>query len=106
KSLVLIVEDPDSPKKVWTHWLVWNIPPSGKIKEKSIPGIEGKNDFEKQHYGGPCPPWGIHHYHFKVYALDDLLELKKDARKEEVEKAMSTHVIAFGELIGLYKRTL
>ncbi|MGZ4076338.1 MAG: YbhB/YbcL family Raf kinase inhibitor-like protein, partial [Bacteroidia bacterium] len=52
KSLVLIVEDPDSPKKVWTHWLVWNIPPSGKIKEKSIPGIEGKNDFEKQHYGG------------------------------------------------------
>ncbi|MGZ4079692.1 MAG: YbhB/YbcL family Raf kinase inhibitor-like protein, partial [Bacteroidia bacterium] len=59
-----------------------------------------------QHYGGPCPPWGIHHYHFKVYALDDLLELKKDARKEEVEKAMSTHVIAFGELIGLYKRTL
>jgi hypothetical protein len=104
KSLVLIVDDPDAPGRSWVHWIVWNIPPAKKIKEKSIPGIEGMNDFVQHHYGGPCPPSGIHHYHFKVYALDELLDLKPDSTKYELEKAMSSHIIAFGELVGLYKR--
>lgn len=106
KSLVLIIDDPDALSGTWTHWMVWNIPPSGKIKENSIPGIEGMNDFGKQHYGGPCPPSGTHRYFFKVYALDDLLELKPTATRTELEKAMNPHIIGFGELTGLYKRAM
>lgn len=104
KSLVLIVDDPDAPIRPWTHWVVWNISPKKKIKEKSIPGIEGTTDFRIHSYSGPCPPFGIHHYHFKIYALDTLLDLSKDATKIEVEKKMSPHIVAFGELIGIYKR--
>ncbi len=104
KSLVLIVEDPDAPIRAWAHWLVWNIPPSGIIKGNSIPGSEGRNDFGEQHYDGPCPPSGTHRYFFKVYALDDLIQLKPSATKTELEKAMNSHIISFGELIGLYQR--
>ena len=57
------------------------------------------------HYGGPCPPSGTHRYFFKVYALDDVLELGETATKDELEKAMGSHILGFGELIGLYKRT-
>ena len=104
KSLVLIMVDPDASSGNWTHWLVWNIPPSGKIKENSSPGIEGMNDFKKQNYGGPCPSTGTHHYFFKVYALDDFIDLKPNATYKELEKAMSTHAIGFGKIMGLYKR--
>jgi len=104
KSMVLIVDDPDAPIQTWTHWLVWNIPPTRKIKEQSIPGIEGITDFRLQRYSGPCPPSGLHHYHFKVYALDSLIYLNPRATKRDVEKAMSPHILAFGELIGLYER--
>jgi hypothetical protein len=106
KSLALIVDDPDAPIRTWVHWIVWNIPPSKKIKEKCIPGIEGINDFRQHHYGAPCPPSGTHHYHFKVYALNDMLDLKKDLTRHELEKAMSPHIIAFGELVGLYKKAI
>lgn len=104
KSLVLIVEDPDAPAGTWIHWLVWNIPPSGVIDEKSIPGIEGMNDFRKRHYGGPCPPSGTHRYFFKVYALDAMIELHSTATFMDLELAITPHIIGFGELIGLYKR--
>ena len=60
KSMVLIVEDPDAPMGVWDHWIVWNIEPSTQIVENTIPGIEGINSFNRNHYGGPCPPAGIH----------------------------------------------
>jgi len=106
KSLVLIVDDPDAPSGTFTHWIVWNILPSGKIKENSIAGNEGMNSFRQQHYGGPCPPSGIHHYIFKIYALDKMLELAATSTKKEVEKAMNEHIIGYGELIGLYKRNL
>lgn len=106
KSLVLIVDDPDAPSGTFTHWIVWNILPSGKIKENSIAGNEGTNSFKKQHYGGPCPPSGTHHYVFKVYALDELLELDTTSTRKEVEKAMAAHIIGYGELVGLYKRAL
>lgn len=104
KSLVLIVEDPDAPVRAWVHWLVWNIPVTHHLKENNVHGIEGFNDFLQNHYGGPCPPHGTHRYFFKVYALDSLLNLKTGAKRNELEKIMSEHIIGFGELIGLYKR--
>lgn len=104
KSLVLIIEDPDAPKQVWDHWLVWNIPPENSIDEDSIPGKEGKNSFGKHHYGGPCPPSGTHRYFFKVFALEDQLDLPENAEKEELEEAMVGKILAKGELMGLYSR--
>jgi Raf kinase inhibitor-like YbhB/YbcL family protein len=104
KCLVLIVDDPDAPINTWVHWLVWNIPVTHHIKENEIHGVQGLNDFQQHRYGGPCPPSGTHRYFFKVYALDALLDLPDTAKKLHLEKAMSEHIIAFGELIGLYKR--
>lgn len=104
KCLTVIVEDPDAPAGTWVHWVVWNIPVTHHIKENSVQGIEGINDFQKHQYRGPCPPSGTHHYYFKIYALDTLLELPVTTKKTQLEKAMSEHIIAFGELIGLYKR--
>jgi Raf kinase inhibitor-like YbhB/YbcL family protein len=105
RSLVLIVDDPDAPMGTWDHWVVWNIPPTDKIEENTVPGTEGRNSARKHSYGGPCPPWGTHRYFFKVYALDAELELKLDSDKKDVEKAMQGHILARGELIGLYRRT-
>jgi Raf kinase inhibitor-like YbhB/YbcL family protein len=104
KSLVLIVDDPDAPMGTWEHWNVWNIPPTNKIAENSIPGTEGLNDFGKHSYGGPCPPSGIHRYFFKVYALDAKLALPNNSRKKDIEDAMAEHILAKGEIIGLYQR--
>jgi Raf kinase inhibitor-like YbhB/YbcL family protein len=103
-SLVLIVDDPDAPGKTWVHWLVWNIPVTHHIKENSVPGEQGLNDFKRIAWGGPCPPSGTHRYFFKVYALDTLLELSSKTTKKELEQAMGEHILAFGELVGVYKR--
>lgn len=106
KSLVLIVDDPDAAIGIWNHWLVWNIPASTrKIEENSVPGTEGTNTGGKRFYGGPCPPSGTHRYFFKVYALDTKLDLNPNLKKKDVEKAMEGHILAKGELIGLYRRT-
>jgi hypothetical protein len=105
KSLVLIVDDPDAPMGTWDHWIVWNIPPTSKIEENTVPGTEGVNDSRKHSYGGPCPPWGTHRYFFKVYALDTKLDLNPNSRKKDVEKAMQGHILAKGELVGLYRRS-
>ena len=75
KSLALFVEDPDASSGNWLHWLVWNIPVSHHIHENEIPGDQGLNDFGRNTYGVPCPPSGTHRYCFKIYALDDLLDL-------------------------------
>ncbi len=107
QSLVLIVDDPDAPMGTWDHWIVWNINPStSSIEENSVPeeAIEGMNSFGKQPYGGPCPPSGTHHYHFKLYALDTKLELDSSSEKKDVEKAMENHILDRAELIGLYQR--
>ncbi len=104
KCLAIIVDDPDAPIHTWTHWLVWNIPVTHHIQEDHVPGTEGLNDFQQHHYGGPCPPSGTHRYFFKVYALDTVLNLPADTKKIQLERAMSEHIIGFGELIGLYKR--
>lgn len=104
KCLALIVDDPDTPVGTWVHWLAWNIPVTHHIKENEVHGIEGVNDFVQHHYGGPCPPSGTHRYFFKVYALDALLDLPHSTKKAQLEKAMSEHIIGFGELTGLYKK--
>ena len=107
QSLVLIVDDPDAPSGDWVHWLVWNINPETKlITENESPqgAIQGTNDFGKQNYGGPCPPSGIHHYQFKIYALDTTLNLPSSSRKKDLEKAMANHILDKDMLIGLYQR--
>lgn len=104
KSLALIVDDPDAPSGTWVHWVVWNIPVTHHLKENNVHGTEGINDFRQKHYGGPCPPGGTHRYFFKVYALDALLDLPPSAKKTDIERTMSNHIIGFGELTGLYKR--
>lgn len=103
-SLAMIVDDPDAPIGTWVHWLIWNIPVTGHLKENDVRGTEGINDFQQRHYGGPCPPSGTHRYFFKVYALNALLDLPATTNKRDLEKAMSEHIIAFGELMGLYQR--
>ncbi len=103
-SLAVIMEDPDAPINTWVHWLVWNIPVSHQISENSKRGVQGLNDFCKNFYCGPCPMGGTHRYVFKVYALDALLNLKGNTKKYELERSMSGHVIAYGEIIGLYRR--
>jgi Raf kinase inhibitor-like YbhB/YbcL family protein len=104
KSIVLMIDDPDAPMGTWDHWIVWNIPPMGEIAENVVPGVEGMNDFQRQSYGGPCPPSGTHRYFFKVYALKEKLDLDTNSRKSNVEKAMEGKILAKGELIGLYNR--
>ena len=106
KTLVLIIDDPDAPSGLFTHWLVWNIDPKTQslAEANSAGGVEGKNDFGKTGYGGPCPPSGTHRYYFRIFALDEQLSLKPGARRKEIDAAMKGHVIAQGELMGRYAR--
>jgi Raf kinase inhibitor-like YbhB/YbcL family protein len=104
KSLAIIADDPDAKATTWVHWVMWNIPVTHHLKENHVPGVQGINDFGRQKYNGPCPPGGTHHYYFKVYALDDVLDIPEGSNKLQLEKAMSDHIIAFGEIIGLYTR--
>ncbi len=106
KSLVLIVDDPDAPSGLFTHWAVWNISPQIiTIAEGSTPkGVQGTNDFGKSGYGGPCPPSGAHRYYFKIFALDRELDLPSGAKRSQLDAAMKGHVVAQGELMGRYAR--
>lgn len=106
KSLVLIADDPDAPSGLFTHWLVWNIPPpTNSIAEGSAAkGVQGTNDFGKSGYKGPCPPPGTHRYSFKIFALDRELDLRSGAKRSQVDAAMKGHVVAQGELVGRYAR--
>ena len=107
KSLALIMDDPDAPVGTFVHWVVWNIPPATKeIKKGTEPnGVQGRTDFGRLGYGGPCPPSGTHRYFFKLYALDIELNLPKGSIKKELEKAMQGHIIENTELMGTYKRS-
>jgi len=107
QGLLLIVDDPDAPGNTFLHWLVFNINPNTSlIEENSIPSqaIEGKNDFGRQGYGGPCPPSGTHRYFFKVYALDKKLDLPSGAELNQVLGEIENHILDQAQLIGLYKR--
>ena len=111
KSLVFIIEDPDVPKTLnpdgmWDHWVLFNLPPSlRKIEEHSPPlGVAGKTSWGKTQYGGPCPPDREHRYFFKLYALDQMLNLPAGASKAAVEKAMQGHILQEAHLIGRYEK--
>jgi Raf kinase inhibitor-like YbhB/YbcL family protein len=104
KSLALIVDDPDAPGGVWVHWVVYNIPVTGRIEENSVPGKQGINSFQKLEYGGPCPPSGTHRYYFRIYALDIDLELDEGVSLERLKESMKDHILAEAQIVGLYKK--
>jgi hypothetical protein len=102
KSLALIMDDPDAMGavgKVWVHWIVWNINPDTKRFDDAL---EGMTDFGEQGYGGPAPPDKRHTYVFKLYALDNTLEIPNKSSKADVEKAMESHIIEQTQLTGTY----
>ena len=108
----LLMDDPDAPGGTWVHWVVWNIPANG-IHEATPPELvtqdgtrQGQSSWGRLGYGGPCPPPGEHRYFFKVYALDTVLELDATTNKQDLLHAMAGHVLAEGELIGLYSRPM
>jgi len=113
QSMALIMDDPDAPGSTWVHWVLYDLPantrelPEGVAKQEQLSSgaRQGRNDFEKTGYGGPCPPPGKpHRYFFKLYALDNKLNLKSGATKAELERAMKSHVLGQAELIGKYGR--
>jgi hypothetical protein len=115
RTFALIADDPDAPGGTWVHWVLYNLPgktsglPEALSKMDTpveTPGaLQGKNDFGRNGYGGPCPPPGKpHRYFFKLYALDAPLMLKAGVRRADVEKAMEGHILAKAELMGTYTR--
>lgn len=101
KSLALVVDDPDAPGVVFTHWLVWNLP----ARSQGINGVEGTNGFGKRGYGGPCPPHGAtHRYLFHLFALDAMLALPAGATRAELDAAMRGHVRGEARFTGTYGR--
>lgn len=114
KSFALIVDDPDAPdpaapKMVWVHWVLYNLPAtSSSLPEavRDLPSgtLDGKNDWKKAGYGGPCPPIGRHRYFHSLYALDTVLPDLKTPSKAELLDAMKGHVLGKAELIGTYQR--
>jgi Raf kinase inhibitor-like YbhB/YbcL family protein len=108
KSLALVCDDPDAPSGDFVHWVVFNIP-AGTVRFEENAAVGdiaalGMTDYGIMGYKGPCPPSGIHHYHFKVYALDLMLEADNDMDKYGLLDKMEGHILAKGELVGLYKR--
>lgn len=108
KSFALVIDDPDAPKGTFRHWGVYDIPATARgIDGGQHVGTEVNNDGGKPGYTGPCPPHGngVHHYHFKLFALSvDKLGLSPAAKVADVETAAGAHAIAQGELIGTYER--
>ena len=109
-SFVLINDDPDAPVGTWDHWILFNL--DGKTTElaenvdlSKLAGVQlGHNSWRRIDYGGPCPPYGTHRYFFKLYALDMKLDLSASSSKQDIEKAMTGHILAEAELLGRYKR--
>lgn len=112
RALALIVDDPDAPAGTWVHWVLFNIPSGMRELPQAVPPHkvladgtrQGKNDFGKIGYGGPCPPSGIHRYFFKLYALEQEVKLEPGATKPALTKAMEGHILANAQLMGRYKR--
>lgn len=113
KSFALLCEDPDAPRGLWVHWVIFNIPanarslPAGVPKHDSLPdgSRQGRNDFGRVGYGGPSPPRGKpHRYFFRLYALDCTLGLPSGATRDMLLKAMQGHILEQAELMGMYSR--
>jgi hypothetical protein len=116
RSLALIVDDPDAPdpaapRRTWVHWVIYNLPPTSDglppaVPSRMLPGqaLQGKNDWGRVGYGGPCPPIGRHRYFFKLYALDVVLPDLGQPDKPRLERAMKGHVLAQQQLVGTYAK--
>ena len=107
KSLALIMDDPDATTGTFNHWLLFNVDPQvHDIHEGSAPvmATQGRNDWGEVDYGGPKPPSGEHRYFFKAFALDTILPLLRGAKREDLEQAMSGHVVEQATLMGRYAR--
>jgi Raf kinase inhibitor-like YbhB/YbcL family protein len=114
KSFALICDDPDAPMGTFVHWVIWNIPGDARELPEGAPtnakladgAKQGKNDFGKVGYGGPNPPAGkAHHYNFKIYALDGMLDLPEGAAtRSQLVQAMNGHILAHGQVVGTYQK--
>jgi Raf kinase inhibitor-like YbhB/YbcL family protein len=113
KSWALTVEDPDAPRGIFAHWVIYNISPEVTSLPEAVPttekvrngALQGKNSALKLGYSGPCPPPGpVHHYNFNLYALDNMLNLSVGASKQQLLDAMQGHIVSQGKLIGIYQR--
>jgi len=107
KSLALIVDDPDAPNGDFVHWVVWNIDPKTSVIENSnLPtgAVEGYTSLNMPGWVAPCPPSGVHHYNFKLYALDATLSIPNSSNKAGLMLAMDRHIIDRATLVGLYGR--
>lgn len=111
-SLAVVVDDPDAPATTFTHWLIWNIPPTDIIPmaiprnaalKEPFRALQGTNDFGEIGYAGPCPPPGKpHRYFFRVFGLDRMLNLPAGAKVADLQKAMQGHVLQKGETVATY----
>jgi Raf kinase inhibitor-like YbhB/YbcL family protein len=116
RSLALIIDDPDAPdprapRTVWAHWVLYNLPPAdGALPQGATRGAlppearEGKNDFGRAGYGGPCPPVGRHRYFHRVYALDVVLTDLQPPTRAALLQAMRGHILETAELMGTYQK--
>jgi len=106
RAVALIMYDPDAPIGTFIHWLLVAKASGGEIVLTSGSGVEGRNDFRRTGYGGPCPPrgHGEHRYYFLVLALDDEPNLQPGFTLKDLEKAVKGHVIAWGYTVGRYSR--
>lgn len=108
QSFALVMQDPDAPNGVWTHWIVFNIPAKVTQLDTGSPVPEGaangNNSWGGLGYRGPCPPLGAHRYVFKLYAMDNVLALGEGATSDTILQAMTGHVLASAELVGLYQK--
>jgi len=112
RSLAIIADDPDAPAGTWVHWVLYDLPaetrklPEGVAKDRELPNgaLQGRNDFGKIGYDGPCPPRGSEHrYFFKLYALDSRTGLKAGATKSELERTMKAHILSQAQLVGKFQ---
>ena len=102
-GLALIVDDPDA--RGWIHWVVADIPADEmSVDENESPGTDGRNDFGRTGWGGPCPPSGSHRYVFEVFALSERLDLPAGFSADELRAAMAGKVLASGRLSASYRR--
>lgn len=112
ESIALICEDPDAPGGLWTHWIIFNLPPGTRnlkehVMEREVldnGAMQGLNDFGRIGYGGPCPPGGTHRYYYKMYAMDIKLDLPPQTRRNELLEAIDGHILDQGQIMGVYTR--
>jgi hypothetical protein len=112
KTFAIICDDPDAPMGTWVHWVLYNLPGNITGLSENVPPVktlptgakQGRNDFGKTGYGGPCPPGGIHRYYFKLYALNDQLQVEDGIAKSGLLNAVKGHILSEAHLMGKYKR--